>query len=153
MDAHTSLVGVRELASAGHRCFASDEEVESWIDSGLDIETCGLRLFGYPAQSNMTGYRPPLEWAGQIRDKTQLHKSRTYTLLDAASYLTTGILDLSNANTAPDFIALSFYKIFGFPDLGALIVRKDAGEALLSRRYFGGGTVNVVVAVGDSWHR
>lgn len=152
-DAHTSLVGVRELASAGHQCFSSDQKVESWIHSGLDVEMSGPRLFGYPAQSNMTGYRPPLEWSSQIREKTRSHKSRTYTLLDAASYLTTGNLDLSNANTSPDFVALSFYKIFGFPDLGALIVRKDSSEVLLSRRYFGGGTVDMVVAVGDSWHR
>ena len=31
-DAHTSLVGIRELSNGNHHCFASDEEVESWLD-------------------------------------------------------------------------------------------------------------------------
>lgn len=151
-DAHTSLVGVRELATHGHRCFSTDEEVNSWIDSGINDEAIP-RLFGYPAQSNMTGYRLPLNWAGKIRAKTISHRMPTYTLLDAASYLTSGDLDLSDHTQAPDFISLSFYKIFGFPDLGALIVRKDSSNILMSRKYFGGGTVEMVTAIGDSWHQ
>lgn len=30
-DAHTSLVGVRELTKGTHHCFASDDEVESTL--------------------------------------------------------------------------------------------------------------------------
>lgn len=151
-DAHTSLVGVRELAQNGQRCFQSDEEVESWIESKVSPPG-GLGLFGYPAQSNMTGYRPPLTWGSRVRDASSFESNRTYTLLDAASYLTTGNLNLSDHGAAPDFIALSFYKIFGFPDLGALIIRRDAAPILLSRKYFGGGTVDMVLAIGDTWHQ
>jgi len=51
-------------------------------------------------------------------------------------------LDLAAAPA--DFVALSFYKIFGYPTgLGALIARRDA-LAELRRRYFGGGTVDYV---------
>src|SRR5204862_4005701 len=71
---------------------------------------------------------------------------------DAAAYATTAQLDLSNARIAPDFTALSLYKIFGFPDLGALIVRKDSGHILEQRRYFGGGTVDMVICIRDKWH-
>jgi len=53
---------------------------------------------------------------------------------------------------APDFVALSFYKIFGFPDHGALIVRKDAAHILTWRKYFGGGTVDMIISVNDTWH-
>lgn len=62
-DAHTSIVGVRELAKA-NRCFASDAEVDQWITKGCP----GIRhnkyigLFAYPGQSNMTGRRLPLSW-------------------------------------------------------------------------------------------
>lgn len=150
-DAHTSLVGVRELAKNGHHCFRSDEEVKHWIESGV-VHPGHLALFAYPAQSNMTGYRPPLTWGSQVRATLNLQNNRVYTLLDAASYLTTGHLNLNDQTLAPDFIALSFYKMFGFPDLGALIVRREAAPVLLSRKYFGGGTVEMVVAVGDSWH-
>lgn len=49
-------------------------------------------------------------------------------------------------------MALSFYKIFGFPNIGALIVRKDSAHVLESRKYFGGGTVEMIIAVNDTWH-
>lgn len=68
-----------------------------------------------------------------------------YSLLDAAALVATAPLDLSNHEQAPDFTALSFYKIFGFPDLGALIVRKASASVLSRRRYFGGGTVDMVI--------
>lgn len=73
-------------------------------------------------------------------------------MLDAAALASTTALDLSNPLTAPDFVALSFYKIFGFPNIGALIVRKDSAHVLQDRRYFGGGTVDMIIAVNDTWH-
>jgi molybdenum cofactor sulfurtransferase len=103
----------------------------------------------------MNGHRLPLSWPGQIRQKIEqgtTPRRRIYTLLDAAAYVMTAQLDLSNEKTAPDFTALSFYKIFGFPDLGALIVRKAAGDVLLRRRVFGGGTVDMVTVMKDPWH-
>ncbi|SPQ18230.1 3dbc00f9-fe5c-4635-b5dc-305979b4254a [Thermothielavioides terrestris] len=56
------------------------------------------------------------------------------------------------ADAAPDFTVLSFYKIFGFPDLGALLVRREAEDVFESRRYFGGGTVDMVVCLKEQWH-
>ena len=87
---------------------------------------------------------------GRIRKS--FHKAATYTLLDAAALASTAPLDLSDVATAPDFVALSFYKIFGFPNIGALIVRKDSAHVLESRRYFGGGTVEMIIAINDTWH-
>ncbi|KAI7027028.1 PLP-dependent transferase, partial [Hortaea werneckii] len=118
-DAHTSLVGIRESTKM-HRCFTSDEEVDIWINSGGlgGPRARQLGLFAYPGQSNMTGRRLPLNWPGRIR--RSFHKAATYTLLDAAALASTAPLDLSDPATAPDFVALSFYKIFGFPNIGAL---------------------------------
>ncbi|TVY43445.1 Molybdenum cofactor sulfurase [Lachnellula occidentalis] len=149
-DSHTSIVGVRECASRGH-CFRSDEEVKRWIESGDEArEESGEMptLFAYPAQSNMNGRRLPLTWPGQIR-KT---KSNTYTLLDVAAFVSSAPLDLSKLDETPDFISMSFYKIFGFPDLGALIVRKSAGHMACQRKYFGGGTVDMVTCLGEQSH-
>ncbi|KAK4958209.1 hypothetical protein LTR10_004635 [Elasticomyces elasticus] len=150
-DAHTSLVGVRESTKM-HRCFATDEEVDIWINSGGlgGPRARQLGLFAYPGQSNMTGRRLPMNWCGRIRKS--MHKAATYTLLDAAALASTAPLDLSDPATAPDFTALSFYKIFGFPNIGALIVRKDSAHVLDSRKYFGGGTVDMIIAVNDTWH-
>ena len=129
-DAHTSLVGVRESAIAS-RCL-DDEDVEQWLSSGAFLVEDGLKsganLFAYPAQSNMDGRRLPLSWIPRARSSSVI--SPTYTLLDASAFVSTAQLDLSNADTAPDFTVLSFYKMFGFPDLGALIVRKESGAIL-----------------------
>ena len=144
-DAHTSLVGMRELARE-HRCFAEDREVEEWIERGGQDTHNRLGLFAYPAQSNMNGRRLSLDWCERVRSKGML------TLLDAAALLSTSPLSLANLDMAPDFTVLSLYKIFGFPDLGALIVRKDAAWALQKRKYFGGGTVDMVVSLKEQWH-
>jgi molybdenum cofactor sulfurtransferase len=146
-DAHTSLIGVRE-AAAEHHCFTSDAEVNSWIE-GQDDEAGRTRLFAYPAQSNMNGRRLPLSWSHRLR--TNKHE-RTYTLLDAAALVSTSPLDLGKPEEAPDFTVLSLYKIFGFPDLGALIVRRAAASIFDQRRYFGGGTVEMVVCLKEQWH-
>ncbi|USP79762.1 hypothetical protein yc1106_07036 [Curvularia clavata] len=146
-DAHTSLIGVREGATK-HRCFASDDDVNAWIDN--DENECGsAQLFAYPAQSNMNGRRLPLCWSRRIRaNKT----NAVYTLLDAAALVSTSPLDLGNSDEAPDFTVLSLYKIFGFPDLGALIVRQASASIFDKRRYFGGGTVDMVVCLEEQWH-
>ncbi|RAK74607.1 PLP-dependent transferase [Aspergillus fijiensis CBS 313.89] len=102
-------------------------------------------LFAYPAQSNFSGVRHPLEWI------TTAQHAGYDVLLDAAAYLPTNRLDLSPANPQPDFILMSWYKVFGFPTgLGCLVARKDA-LARLSRPWFAGGTVQAVLT-GVHWH-
>ncbi|KAF3033703.1 hypothetical protein E8E12_005496 [Didymella heteroderae] len=46
---------------------------------------------------------------------------------------------------------MSFYKIFSFPDLGALLVRKASAHVLRRRKYFGGGTTEMIGCVGTPW--
>ncbi len=151
-DCHNSVVGVREVATAGSQCFTSSAEVEEWIEQGPSSSSQGLKLFAYPAQSNMTGYRPPYHWCRQVRGGDKNSQQSTFVLLDAASYLTSGRLDLSNADHAPDFVAMSFYKIFGYPDLGALLVKRTARSVLAQRKYFAGGTVDMVTVIGGAFH-
>jgi molybdenum cofactor sulfurtransferase len=148
-DCHTSLVGVRQEAK--HSLCLDNGVVESWIEGvALPLEfraSSTPNLFAYPAQSNMNGRRFPLQWSSQIRTR-----SNFYTLLDAAAYVATTPLDLGDSETAPDFTVLSFYKMFGFPDLGALIVRRQAAPIFQKRKYFGGGTVDMVVCIKEQWH-
>ncbi|KAI2473701.1 PLP-dependent transferase [Annulohypoxylon bovei var. microspora] len=151
---HTSLVGVREEAT-NNLCL-DDAGVNSWL-SGTDPFTGVSRhdsplLFAYPAQSNMDGSRFPLGWADSFRKSEAALGRPTFTLLDAAAFVATSPLDLSNPETAPDFTVFSFYKMFGFPDLGGLIVRRQATSIFQSRKYFGGGTVDMVVCLGEQWH-
>lgn len=153
IDAHTSLVGVREN-SVSSRCL-DDRHVELWlngIEPFVEDTTSTINLFAYPAQSNLNGRRLPMSWAHRARKSGEESGSFTYTLLDASALVSTSQLDLSDAGTAPDFVVLSFYKIFGFPDLGALIVRKDSGAIFRERKYFGGGTVDLVLCGTEQWH-
>lgn len=146
-DAHTSLIGLREAATE-HQCFASDTEVNDWIEQ-QDKGVGRPKLFAYPAQSNMNGRRLPLDWTHRVRKNKP---KNVYTLLDAAALVSTSPLDLGNPDTAPDFTVLSLYKIFGFPDLGALVVRQASASIFDRRRYFGGGTVEMVVCLKEQWH-
>lgn len=151
---HTSLVGVRE--EARNSICMRDDEVEAWFDGQhalvLTQQRSPIVLFAYPAQSNMNGTRYPLDWLHRSRNIGQPTPPSVLTLLDAAALAATCPLDLSDSATAPDFTVVSFSKIFGFPDLGALIVRRQAEPAFAFRKYFGGGTVDTVVCHKESWH-
>ncbi|TIA33343.1 PLP-dependent transferase [Aureobasidium pullulans] len=151
-DSHTSLVGARELATQ-HDCFLEDSDVDTWIEDLArdDRSWAQLNLLAYPGQSNMTGRRLPTHWPTSVRQRC--HRSNVYTLLDAAALASTSPLNLSDTSRSPDFVAVSILKIFGSPHLGALIVQKQAAEPLSARRYFGGGTVDMVITIGDSWHK
>ena len=62
-------------------------------------------------------------------------------LLDAAAFIPTNRLDLSQVK--PDFVSMSFYKVFGFPTgLGALLLRNE-NLGILNKLYWGGGTVSM----------
>jgi len=68
-------------------------------------------------------------------------------VLDAAALAPTSVFSLSE--TPVDAMAISFYKMFGFPTgVGALVVREDF-LAKLERPWFAGGTVDVVQAPGN----
>jgi selenocysteine lyase/cysteine desulfurase len=158
-EAHTSLVGVREFTNGDHHCFEMDEDVTSWLDNPANSRLVGRRnltglgLLAYPGQSNLNGRRLPLAWIRHLRESQALQN--TYSLFDAAALAMTSPLDhiFEDPSSAPDFTCVSFYKIFGFPDLGGLIVRKDSGHILALRKYFGGGTVSMVSAIGSAWHK
>lgn len=148
-EAHTSIIGIRELAASDYRCFEDDGEVGQWISSPVDgrsrqSKSTGLGLFAYPGQSNLSGRRLPMDWTRRVREHPQLRN--TYTLLDAAALAMTSSLApiFAEPAAAPDFTCLSFYKVFGFPDLGALVVRRESGHILNLRKYFGGGTVDQI---------
>jgi len=71
-------------------------------------------------------------------------------LLDAAAYVPTNRLDLSQRH--PDFVALSFYKMFGWPTgVGALLARRET-LAKLERPWFSGGTI-VAAFVQREWYQ
>jgi molybdenum cofactor sulfurtransferase len=150
-DNHNSVNGMREFARAKGAAFtylpvmAPDLRVEealllSFLEQGRDS---AHPLFAYPAQSNFTGVQHPLEWI-------ETAQARGWqVLLDAAAFVPTNRLDLSRWH--PDFVPLSFYKLFGYPTgVGCLLARK-AALATLRRPWFAGGTVWGISVQGDGY--
>jgi molybdenum cofactor sulfurtransferase len=107
-----------------------------------------------PLQCNATGRKYDLESIGKLKRSAAAAGDGTYVLLDAAAYLSAHqTLDLSRIpyDSAPDFIAFSFYKIFGFPTgLGGLVVKRSAIPCLTAKVYYGGGTVDAITP-GMPW--
>src|SRR5215217_3420262 len=144
-DNHNSVNGLRQFARAKGAATAyvpieaPDLRVARLADH-LD-EARGPSLFAYPAQSNFSGVKHPLEWIDLA------HERGWDVLLDCAAFAPTSRLDLSMWQ--PDFVAVSFYKMFGYPTgLGALIVRRRTLERL-RRPWFSGGTVVAANVEGD----
>jgi selenocysteine lyase/cysteine desulfurase len=151
-DNHNSVNGIREYARAKGAdvtyvpVMLPDMRMdETMLDSYLDLGTGGCaNLFAYPAQSNFSSVQHPLEWIEKARAKGW------DVLLDAAAFAPTSRLDLGKWK--PDFVPLSFYKMFGYPTgIGALIARREALKKL-HRPWFAGGTITVASVQGDKYY-
>ncbi len=111
-------------------------------------------LFAFPAESNFSGLQFDLRMTELARSGQFGHNpspnAQWKVLVDAAKYCASHPLNLSSLGaSAPDFVCVSFYKVFGYPTgLGALLVRSDAAP-LLRKRYFSGGTVEAAVSNDD----
>ncbi len=151
-DNHNSVNGIREFArTKGAKINyipvllpnlqLDQEELECQLQQ---IEPGSNNLFAYPAQSNFSGVQHSLNW---------IEKAKSYgwdVLLDVAAYVPTNELNLSEIH--PDFVSLSFYKMFGYPTgVGLLIARKEALKKL-KRPWFAGGTITVASVKGDRFY-
>ena len=147
-DNHNSVNGIREFARAKGAAvdYAPLTVPELRQDAAalerlLDAaDPAAANLFAFPAQSNFSGVRHPLAQVEAAR------RRGWRVLLDAAAFVPTSRLDLGTV--APDFVSVSFYKMFGYPTgVGCLLVRNDA-LARLERPWFAGGTVNFATVQG-----
>jgi molybdenum cofactor sulfurtransferase len=147
-DNHNSVNGMREFARArGARVdYAPLTRPELRIDGAAmavrlaQAEPGHNHLLAFPAQSNFSGVKHPLALIGQAQ------AAGWRVLLDAAAFVPTNRLDLRAVQ--PDFVAISFYKMFGYPTgVGCLLVRKTALPKL-RRPWFAGGTVNFATVQG-----
>jgi molybdenum cofactor sulfurtransferase len=150
-DNHNSVNGIREFARSHHACITyvpltlpemrvDDDALQEYFKLA---KPGGANLFAYPAQSNFSGVQHPLEWIA--RAKAQGWD----VLLDAAAFVPTNRLDLSQWR--PDFVSISFYKMFGYPTgVGCLLAARSA-LAKLKRPWFAGGTITVASVQGDRY--
>lgn len=148
-DNHNSVNGIREYARQGGAPVTyapvlppdlrlDEEELVKYLDQAIPG---GNNLFAFPAQSNFSGVQHSLEWIDIA------HEKGWDVLVDCAAFAPTNRLDLSVFK--PDYIPLSFYKIFGYPTgVGALIAKYSALKKL-HRPWFAGGTITVASVQGS----
>jgi len=150
-DNHNSANGLREYArqKGTTTCYLPIVPPDLRIADGA-ITSCMCqragdhdKLFVYPAQSNFSGVQHPLEWVDLA------HERGWDVVLDAAAFVPTNRLDI--ARWKPEYVPVSFYKMFGYPTgIGALIARRDALEKL-RRPWFAGGTITVASVQADQY--
>jgi len=140
-DNHNSVNGIREFARrAGAPVSVLPLTAELRLDDAearLAVLPAGDGgLLAFPAQSNFSGVTHDLRLIEAARAKGY------EVLVDAAGLSPGGCAGLDA--WPADFIALSFYKLFGLPTgVGALIARHES-LARLRRPWFAGGTVDFV---------
>jgi molybdenum cofactor sulfurtransferase len=151
-DNHNSVNGIREYALAKGakvtyvpvyppRMRVDELRLLEYLDTSDNVSN---NLFAYPAQSNFSAVQHPLEWIDEA------HQHGWDVLLDAAAFVPTNQLDLSRWK--PDFVPVSFYKMFGYPTgLGALIARRSV-LSKLHRPWFAGGTITVASVQGKKYY-
>lgn len=176
-DNHTSVVGVRAVAlNKGVQIRPVTHEESSNENLNLNFINCTEshetnnfsnvdqtfsidhdnnidkvnNLFAFPAMSNFSGHKYPLEWINVVQEDGPFSRTVTgkwFVLLDAATFVSTSSLNLSSYQ--PDFVPISFYKLFGLPTgLGALLVSVRGADAL-RKSYFSGGTVSAYSSDND----
>lgn len=148
-DNHNSVNGIREHArrkgaTVRYLPFAT-RELRLDPDQVLaTLRTLPPGLLAFPAQSNFSGVQHSLALVAAAK------ALGWDVLLDCAAFVPTNMLDLRIVQ--PDFVPLSFYKMFGYPTgVGALIARRST-LARLQRPWFAGGTISIVSVQGEGWH-
>ncbi len=150
-DNHNSVNGIREYCRSkkAEYTYSPIRQEDLRIDEDRLMENLDSfkdkknKLFGFPAQSNVSGVKHDWAWVKTAKEKGW------DVLLDAAAFVPTCKLDLKEVQ--PDFVSVSFYKIFGFPTgIGCLLVKKDSFPKL-KKHWFAGGTVDYV-SVKESNH-
>lgn len=152
-DSHNSVNGIREFAKSKGASVSYIPVEKSNLRLNQDVLDTYLidrrsggkgNLFAYPAQSNFSGVQHPLEWIARAQERGW------DVLLDAAAFVPTNQLDLSQWH--PDFVDISFYKMFGYPTGVGCLIARHAALAKLKRPWFAGGTVEVVSIQGNGYY-
>lgn len=143
-DNHNSVNGIRQfcISKGGKVTYAPNYYQDLRMDEDFldikfeELKDCENKLFAFPAQSNVSGIKHNLDYIKKAQEKGW------DVLLDAAAFVPTNKLDLKKIS--PDFVSISFYKIFGYPTgIGCLLIKKSKFNKL-HKPWFAGGTVSMV---------
>ncbi|KAF8546175.1 hypothetical protein OG21DRAFT_1584940, partial [Imleria badia] len=149
-DSHNSVHSIREFAA---RRGAQVHYIPSIPTGGFDplvakdvlqsnspVSPSTPSLFALTGQSNISNTKNPF---------SILYSTSSlgyHTLMDAAALAPTSVISLTE--TPVDAMAVSFYKMFGYPTGVGAFIAKESFLAKLARPWFAGGIVNVVQVPG-----
>ena len=158
---HNSILGIRNVCvSKGgtFHCLQYEDSEQLLSLISKTTTTDGIpSLFAAPWACNFTGDVLPV-----ASICATAHQQGMFTLIDACAAFGKYKIDLSgDANRNPDFLIFSFYKAFGMPTgMGALLIKKGLYEpnttikhtrpCPLQKTYFGGGTLDSIIA-SEEW--
>lgn len=157
-DDHNSVLGIRQHAhtkGADYHCLTVEDDLTvdkagaKALLEGARFHDKKNKLFAFPAQSNATGMKHDLELLHLAK------KAGWDTLLDAAAFVPTNQLDLGaqDPDMLPDYVCISFYKMFGLPTgVGCLLIKVHPRKSDTSpfaklwrhKPSFAGGTVEAI---------
>ncbi len=140
-DNHNSVNGIREFARAhgASVVYVPVSPPDLRLDGALlaaaldGAHPSAPSLFAYPAQSNFSGVQHDLAWIAEAQAKGW------DVLVDAAAFAPTNRLDLGQWH--PDFVPISFYKMFGYPTGVGCLLARNAALHKLRRPWFAGGAI------------
>lgn len=123
---HNSVLGVRKYTSKKNGRFQAIHQ----LSDIYRVETTNKNnLFIFPLQENFAGTKFDEKDIKDILEDEEL-RAKWYVVGDAAAYLPSN--KLSMRKRSYDGIVLSFYKIIGFPNYGALILNRSFKNLLKS---------------------
>jgi selenocysteine lyase/cysteine desulfurase len=146
LDNHNSVNGIRQFAKQKgaayqytplqqDKLYLDREALEQNLQQHDDKTN---KLFAFPAQSNVSGIKHPLSYIAMAQ------RNGWEVLLDAAAFVPSDILDLRDVK--PEFVSVSFYKIFGYPTgIGCLLMHKKVFTKM-KKPWYAGGTITLSAA-------
>ena len=118
---HNSVLGIRRYAMRKGATF-------SVVNSSKDIVPDENMLYAVALEENFAGRKIGIE-----EMKRLTHTKGIEVIADSAAYLPTNRLNLTE--TPFQACVLSFYKIIGFPNFGALVIRNDFAKKLVKKTF------------------
>ncbi|OHS92773.1 molybdenum cofactor sulfurase [Tritrichomonas foetus] len=129
---HNSVLGIRKYAVAAGGSF-------NVVNTTTEMQADQNALFAVALEENFAG--------GKISKEEMIRLTHTEgmtVLADTAAYLPTNKLNLTE--TPFHAVVLSFYKIIGFPNFGACVIRNDFLKEKLEKKSFLAGSVDIALS-------
>lgn len=133
---HNSVLGIRKYALSNNATFNvvdSYENVTNVVRSLYKEDEKMKHLIAFPLEDNFAGTKMQYKQMKELTNEESAKNGNYALFADAAAFLPTNKLNLSD--TPFHAVCLSFYKIIGFPNVGALIIRNDFAQKLRKSYY------------------